>query len=309
MVTQPPIEEIKDSSSSPPNSGRRSDRVQISFSIEAIGTDYQRGQPFCQKGQTVTVSRYGAAISLNYTLAAEQEVTIRCVDTCQEAVARVVGLIYSEGTTFVHGVAFVDAEANPWGIEFPSAGTDEGFGRILLGCHLCQSSKVVHLNEIELQVFEANQSIQQFCKSCSATTSWKRQQNKAHCEPQPKVIKTEELASQRGTEKRKHRRVVMNIPACIRRSGSLEEVVTCDLSRSGIGLRTSKHYEEGALIEVALPYSAGGSGNIFVSARVVHVQRSGRFFKVGIAYSAASGKQQASVYSSGSRSVTDMNDD
>ena len=113
----------------------------------------------------MTISRHGAAIALNCALGVDQELTVRCVDTGKEAVARVVGLIYSAGKAFVYGVAFLDVVANPWGIEFPAlTGADEGFGRILLRCPRCQTSKVVHLNEIELQVFEANKSIQQFCK-------------------------------------------------------------------------------------------------------------------------------------------------
>jgi hypothetical protein len=287
---------------------RRSDRVQISIPIEAIGTDYQRGWPFCKKGQTLAVSQHGAAIVLNYALATDQELTIRCVDTSKEAVARVVGLISSRGKDLVYGITFLNAAANPWSIEFPTlTETDAGLGRILLGCCLCQTHKVSHLNAIELQVFETNQSIQQFCKFCSATTSWKRVVKEAQREAQlPRGIQTQIPVSppRLATNRRKHGRIGADVPACIRQPGYAEEVVTCEnLSRGGLRLRTSKPYQEGARIEVALPYSAG-SGNIFVPATVIHLQDCGSFFRLGIAYAKASGKQQASAYS-GSTSVAD----
>jgi len=287
---------------------RRSDRVEISISIDAIGTDYHRGRPFCQRGQTLTVSRHGAAIALNYALATDQELTIRCVNTAKEAVARVVGLVSGPGKDLVYGIAFLDAAANPWAIEFPAlAGSDDVLGRVLLTCRLCQTYSVVHLNEIELQVFETNGSIQQFCKLCSVTTSWKRAANETAKEINlPKDTQTNKSGSQAShkANRRKHGRVRTNVAACIRQSGFAEEVVTCEnLSRGGLRLRTSRAYQEGARIEVALPYSTE-SGNIFVPAQVIHAQDCGGFFRLGVAYTRVSGEQPTSVYS-GSTSVAD----
>ena len=280
---------------------RRSDRVQLSIPIEAIGTDYHRGQPFCKKGRTLAVSQHGASIILNYALATDQEFTIRRVDTGKEAAVRVIGLISDAEKELVYGVAFLNAAVNLWEIEFPtSVETEEGIGRVLLACRLCQACKVVHLNEIELQVFETNQSIQQFCKSCSATTSWKRAANESTGEPHlTRGIQTQESGSplRKSVDKRKHGRIRSNSAACIRQHGFAEEVVTCEnLSRGGLRLRTSKRYQEGTRIEVALPYSPE-NGNIFVPARVVHVQDCGAFFRLGIAFTGTPGKQQGSAYS------------
>jgi len=304
MAARQPTEEIK-TLETPADVARRSDRVQMSIPIEAIGIDYNRGRPFCHRGQTLAVSRHGAAIVLNYALATDQELTIRCVDTKKEAVARVVGIISGAGNDLVYGVAFLNVEANPWGIEFPPlTGAEEGLGRILLACRMCQAHRVFHLNEIELQVFETNQGTQQFCQSCSATTSWKRVENenypKSSLSPE---VKAQESPKSQPHDKRKHRRVGTNIPACIRQSGFMEEAVTCEnVSRGGLRLRASKPYKKSSLIEVALPYSAGASGNIFVSARVIHVQDCGRFFELGVAYAGAAGT--TSAYS-GSSSVRD----
>ena len=101
-----------------------------------------------------------------------------------------------------------------------------------------------------------------------------------------------------AANRRKYGRIQNNAPACIREPGFADEVVTCEnLSRGGLLLKTSKPYQKGARIEVAILYSAG-SGNIFVPARVIHVQTSGKFFKLGVAYTKRPGtKQQVGAYS------------
>ena len=274
----------------PPDVLRRSDRIEIPIPVEAIGADLTRGQTFCQKGETLAVSRHGAAIVLNYALATNQGLTIRCLNTNEEAEARVVGLISGPRKDLVYGVAFVNPASNPWGIEFPTlTGSDDGLARILLACRLCSAQQVAHLNEIEIQVFDANHTIQQFCKACSITTSWNRPGDKRALDlGPPKQSSTD--GSNAGKNRRKHGRVRVNIQACIRQPGFPDETVACDdISRGGISCRASRPYPKGSRIEVAISYSAVG-GNIFVPARIVHVQKSGHFFKVGVAYGGISGQ-------------------
>jgi hypothetical protein len=265
---------------------RRSDRIEIAISVEAFGTDLARCRAFFQSGETMLVSRHGGALILNYAFATGQELTIRCLSTNEEAEATVVGLMSGPWKHLVYGVAFVNPEANPWGIEFPTlTGSDDGLARLLLGCPLCSSQKVVHLNEIELQVFDSNQAIQQFCSACSETTSWRRLTN--HSLPNPdEQVKSSESAAKTANpvDRRRHGRVKSNILACIRQTGFPEETVACEnISRGGISCRASKAYPKGTKIEVAIPYSPG-NGNIFVPAEVLRVQKSGNYFRVGIAY-------------------------
>jgi hypothetical protein len=148
MVSQKPTAKTKNSGNTSSDGARLTDRVQISIPVEAIGTDLNTGYSFCERGCTSVVSRDGAAIVLNYALAIDQELTIRCLETNKEAEARIVGLISGPRNDLVYGVVFLNAEANPWGIEFPTLTGDEGFGRILLECRLCQAYRVVQLNEI-----------------------------------------------------------------------------------------------------------------------------------------------------------------
>jgi hypothetical protein len=290
-------------------SPRRTDRVQISISLEVMGTDLATGRPFCQRGCTSAVSRNGAAIVLNYALSTYQELTIRCLSTNKEAEARVVGLISGPDHELVYGVALLSTAENLWGIDFPTLTGDEGFGRVLLQCRVCQSYRVVHLNEIEVQVFETNQGIHQFCKACSATTSWRRPASEALPESSlPREQAEQESTAQpsHAANKRKHGRIRTNVAACIREPGFPEEIVSCEnLSRGGIRIRTPKLYQKGTRIEVAVPYSTG-SGNIFVPAQIVHVQHCGEFYRLGVAYVGISEKRQHAEGYSGSALFPDI---
>ena len=86
--------------------------------------------------------------------------------------------------------------------------------------------------------------------------------------------------------RRKHPRTKVNYKACIRRSGSPDDIVTCeDMSRGGICFRSRKQYFERTAIEVAVPYSLGGNA-IFVPAEIAWVQELAKEkqYKCGVAY-------------------------
>lgn len=265
-----------------------------------IGTDPNRGRPFCERGNTSIVSRHGAVIIVNSSLATDQELTIRCLSNNKEAEVRVVGPIAGPDNERFYGVEFLDPAVNLWGIEFPSlTGAEDALARILLRCSLCQATEVAHLDEIEIQVFDETQSIQRFCKHCSATTAWK---------PGPQDADEPISQSDKGTpepsaapptpvqNKRKYNRIKTTMSACIRQPGFPEEIVICEnLSRGGLRFRSPSRYLPGSRIEVAVPYSAG-SGNIFVPARIVYVQEFGNLFAIGAAYVGASAKEQRSQY-------------
>jgi hypothetical protein len=280
---------------------RRSDRIEVSIPIEVIGMDITKGSNFVLETETLTVSRHGGAIFLNCTLATSQELTIRCLSTNEEADAKVVGLMCGPWKRPVYGVAFIDSEVNPWCIEFPPlTGSDDGFARALLGCRSCPAQKVFHLNEIEILVFEANRSIQQFCKGCSATTVWSRSRNATVRDPVPEQ-QTTSVPATSVKNRRKHGRIRTNVAACIRQRSSADEIVVCEnISRGGLSFQTSKPHQKEARIEIAVPYAAE-SGNIFVPARVVHVERLGKLFRLGVAFVSASETQQSAEQYSGSR--------
>jgi hypothetical protein len=75
-----------------------------------------------------------------------------------------------------------------------------------------------------------------------------------------------------GKNCRRHVRAAVNFTACVRHGSCGEEIVECiNISRGGASFYSSKKYEQGALIEMAVPYSFG-SPAIFVYATIRHVK-------------------------------------
>jgi len=255
--------------------------------IQVIGMELSTGQTFCKETETRVISRHGAAIVLSAALSIDDEITVRCLATNEEAKCRVVGLIKQPGTELVYGIAFVEPNVNPWGVEFPElSGPDTGLARALLTCGSCQNREVVYLNEIEMQVLETNGFLQRYCRRCSTMTSWKYDSRNPSAAVQTKeqaAAKPAAHSAQRTIDRRKHGRIRTSALGCVRYGGA-EEMVTCeDVSRGGVSFRTSKIYQKHALVHVAVPCSKG-AGNIFVPARVAHVRQYGNEYFVGVAY-------------------------
>ncbi len=265
-------------------SGRQSDRVSVELAIQVSGTD-ALGAAFLVEARTVVVSRSGAKIVLARKLAPEQELTIRCVASGQEAVGRVVGQIGEAPEGYFYGILLLDSEENPWGINFPPlADSEKAVGRVLLECVRCHNREVAYLDEFELEVFEANQSLSRKCQRCADTTLWKKSFGEVPTPaPEPSPPRP---APARPQIKRREPRRRLRVTACVRSQEFGEELVTTqDVSRSGLCFESRKQYGKGWEVEVAVPYSPGG-GNIFLRAQIASVQEvpSGEVARYGVSY-------------------------
>jgi len=253
---------------------RRIDRVCISFPVRVSGTDHT-GQDFEDMARTLSICRYGATIVLDRQLAAGQRTTIRNLTTSQETIVRVVGQIGGQPNGYVYGIALVDSTQNIWKIQFPPLShSHNAVIRLLLECIGCQAREVAYLNELEVEVFEANTTVSRSCQSCNDWTVWKRALLETTPNDQPgagqQPLVSSTSSDPRNANRRKNVRVrLKKITACIRQPGFEEEVVHVDdLSRGGLRFRSPKTYYEGSRIEVAVPYEPHGP-NIFVLARIV----------------------------------------
>lgn len=269
---------------------RRSDRVDLLLPIEIIGTDLL-GIHFFRKGTASVIGRNGAAIQLDSELVSGQVVTIRNLNNSKECEATVVGSIGQHDNKCSYGVVLADVALNLWDLEFPELVPDQPpIGRIVLSCKVCNRQEVVHLNEIEIHVLETARTLRRHCRICRSETSWFHTSLKeeAITLPEPSELLTE--SSQVNSEsgygwKRKYKRIPTTFPACVRQCGPPGEIVVCDnISRGGICFRSQNRYQPDTHIEVAVPYETKGSGNIFVPARIVHVDLFGRLFRHGAAY-------------------------
>lgn len=269
---------------------RRTHRISLSVPVRVTGTDVN-GQNFVEGGRTLTVNRYGGSILLHRKLAPEQEVTVQCLATNQESEALVVGQVGKQHDGIIYGVALATPGGEFWGIEFPHLDeADESVTRLLLQCCYCRSMEIAYLNELETEIFEATHRLSRPCKSCNASTLWQVATHDLPPEPPPPLPKIQPPPppppTVRSENERRNIRIKLAIKMCIRHPEMGEEILASeDASRGGFCFQSQKEYARGAPLDVAIPYDAE-SANIFVPARIVHVQKlpeEGRF-RYGAAY-------------------------
>lgn len=267
---------------------RRSSRIAMEIPILLIGSDVE-GKTFSEQTKTIVLSRHGSGVVSKYRLPPEQEITIRRLDTNKQAGARVVGLVGSKAGIHTYGLAFLDANLDFWGIEFPPATeVAKEAGRGVFECSGCKGREAFDLNDVELDVYTINGGIARYCKRCGSSTVWTRAAG------DPDGEKSVSLESRRTPEpsptptpmpqppapapkahpenNRKYIPAKVKFTACIRCSGSEDDIVACEeMSRGGFRFTSGKRYVELSMIEVAVPYSPKVL-NIFVPARVDGVQ-------------------------------------
>jgi PilZ domain len=256
---------------------RSSDRVSLFNAIRVSGKD-EGGEAFSVQAKTALVTLHGAAIIIDRELSSDSTVTIRCYGTDTDADARVVGKIEKHPEGSLYGVQFLDPAINPWNIKFPSAGPSPmAVGRLLLQCRDCQRRELVYLDEMELEVFGANQGISRTCEACGKATVWKATPQElteggaVAGAVQPGEPGVETLVPRTHND-RKFLRVKMKLRACIRHPESGDDVVEClDVSRGGICFLSTKVYAKGDLIEASVPYLPG-QANIFTRAKIANVR-------------------------------------
>jgi hypothetical protein len=153
----------------------------------------------------------------------------------------------------------------------------------------CGARKVVHLDSAELSDYNANRKLSLACASCRRKTMWLESREDLTKTAPPKPAnpgRMETAPPLRTHNQRKHRRVPVEIPVCIRQSGSEDDLATtADISHGGLLLISRREYRAGTYIQVAVPYSADAA-NIFVDARVVHTSGvpSQNLYRIGITY-------------------------
>ena len=292
----------------PPDGMRRSSRIPKEIAILLVGSDMD-GKVFSEETKTVVLSRHGAGIVSQYVLSAEQELILRRLDTDKEAEVRIVGQLGSHGESHTYGVAFLDAEVDLWGVDFPSmTDSEKEASRVLLQCSSCKAREVVQQSDLESDVYLVNEGIIRFCRKCGSSTIWKRATGDAAGETVP-LENTPPEAEQRAepvetlpeaspdpapvpqtaarTEnRRKHVRTRVNFQACIRTHAFGDDIVTCeDISRGGLRFKSRKQYVEKTEIEVAAPYTPG-TPDVFVRAQIVRVVEleQEKCFRCGVRY-------------------------
>lgn len=254
---------------------RSSDRVSLFNAIRVNGKD-AAGETFSVEARTAMVTLHGAAIIIKRELASDTTVNIRCYGTSTDAEARVVGKIEKHPDGFLYGVQFLDPAVNPWNIKFPSSGpAPEAVGRLLLQCSECQRRELIYLDEMEVEVFGANQGLTRTCAGCGKPTLWKATPHEVPATEGTVEESAERVATlvPRTHNDRKFLRVRMKLRACIRHPELGDDVVECeDVSRGGVCFLSRKQYTRDMAIEAAVPYLPG-QANIFTRAKIANVRQ------------------------------------
>jgi len=253
---------------------RRSDRVALPVPVQVSGTDLS-GNDFLQETSMKQVARYGGSVLLKAALGPGQVITLRHLVRKSEVRARTVGQLGIQAEARVYGIAFLEPRETFWGIHFPpySEG-DDCLTRVVIECGVCTRREIVPLNEMELEVFEANDRISRSCESCHQWTFWtlaNGERTATSPSPSDGILppaggETPPVAYAR---RRRYPRLRVNLKGGIVLDGEPETVVAVlDMSRGGLRFRTHQAYSVEQWVQVAAPYTLA-AGNIFQPGRIV----------------------------------------
>ena len=252
---------------------RLSERVFLTLPVRLSGAGKQ-GADFLEEGQTVDISRYGAAVMVEGELSIGQAVKIQRVGVGKEAMARVVGRIPGGSGGNLFGLVLLDPEVNLWDISFPSvADAETAVLRALLRCIACGRLAVSYLSEFEADLFLHHHCVSRICRHCGGWTTWTRPYS--HTSPEPGVPDeslhpaSRHLLAPGAQNQRQHDRVRVEAVGCVRhRTLGNEVVLVRDLARGGLSFYSVNDYPEGSHVEMAVPYTSKAP-NIYAPARIV----------------------------------------
>jgi len=260
-------------------SARRTDRVSLTLLLEASGRN-AKGEEFKSPSKTLLINRTGAVIILDQELAPEQFIHLQRRaphESHRKGQVRVVGQFGHQKDGYLYGVEIPDPSMDLWGVEFPAiAESTEAVARMLLECTYCRNREVVHMNDLELRAFETNRGIARHCKTCGVPSIWVQAPHEDEDKLNPRRRRSSAAdapgAIPPGGEQRERERLRLKtrLTACIRQTGSDDELAVCeDISPVGMCFRSKRKYAADTAIDVAVPYSPEAA-NIFLPARVVY---------------------------------------
>jgi hypothetical protein len=252
---------------------RRSERLLLTVPIRVEGVD-RTGEKFVENTRTIVINRQGARIFLKRSVAAGALLVISTNVGRRSARFRVVGPtqpITQEGGEW--GLECLDPKTNLWGIGFPPAEKEEGFGAALIECRRCQTAKLSHLSMVELEVLGTSGLLVRDCEQCGRSTPWTyRETSMGSSKEFPGTVPAlnEGLeASKSGVQRRIHNRVALQMPIRVRSYYGAEEFIRSEnVSRGGLCFITDQIYEVGEVLLITCPYEKGGH-NIEVRGQVV----------------------------------------
>lgn len=254
---------------------RRSERLFLTIPIRVSGTD-PKGRDFSEDCVSVDVSRHGARIRLKNALLADDFIRIKNLKNDQETVFRVVGRVGQPNPDLPYadwGVEVVDSNIVIWGVELKENPADDIAVSALLQCSVCLVISSFLLTHKDVGAAAASAFLRRNCPRCARETLWSyvTSDRRSPSTEAPKPVVNEE-AERRARERRKEKRLAVQVPIRIRTAEGMEEVTkTVNLSASGARFLSQRDYPLGVQVFVAAPYRVGEEA-IEVRATVEHVE-------------------------------------
>jgi hypothetical protein len=261
---------------------RRTDRLKLTILLRVKGLD-DAGRPFETDAHTLSLNRHGARIYISRALSRGQFVHLINPLGHRGADFRVVGPVsppMEKGGEW--GVECIEAKENIWGINFPApAQGQDAEAQALLECRKCHNVSMLQLSLVEVDVLQTSGIVSKSCKTCDATSPWGYAQKQLAVAgpPDEAAMFAEARAgvavAAPGRERRRHRRVSMQLPVRIRDYyGAIEITKSEDVSKGGFCFCSEKNFYVGEGILVVCPYSTS-SQNIEVHSIIVRRQEIG----------------------------------
>ncbi len=253
---------------------RRSDRLMLTVPLTVHGKD-AGGLLFQDTARTSVLNRHGARIQIARRLASGDVVRVVNMLNRQAADFRIVGPVapFTEaGGEF--GVECLDRRANIWGIQFPPLAEGESAeSKALLECRKCHTVALIPLSLVEVEVLETSGILMNVCEHCKVRTQYGYAEKQISMgTPGDAAIVAEvqaEVDAVAASERRRHRRVALQLPVRIRDyQGGVEFTKSENISKGGFCFTSNKDYQVGEGLLVVCPYHEAGQ-SIEVRGRIV----------------------------------------
>ncbi|MGH9351851.1 MAG: PilZ domain-containing protein [Terriglobia bacterium] len=262
---------------------RRSDRLTLTLPLLIRGVD-ENGEEFECEAQTINVNRDGARIRIPRFLRSGQQVKVINKLSQREAVFRVAGPLApltEKGGEFGFmgpislenqqkretGSISIDSSASLWGIRFPPLAVgQDSCPKALLACRQCKTVELIYISLIEIEVLETSGILTRPCVKCQSESPWGYSEGALETADSPGEVPVPAGAA--GAERRRHRRVVLQMSILIRDYfGGVEVTKSENVSKGGVGFASEKIYQIGEGVMIACPYDKA-SHNIEVPGHI-----------------------------------------
>jgi hypothetical protein len=239
-------------------------RLLLAIPIRVLGFDEGRGEVF-EDTETIEISRTGARLALEHRVYPGDVIRIINLENCCEADFRIVGPARLVRAAKVEwGVECVESDRNIWEMETDSraAGPDAG-AETALECRACGAQEAACLTPVEEEVLYSSGIIARECGACAMLTYWTcadpALRPRSFAPGEPVAPPPRQLRQKLQTEKRREKRLGLQLPVRVRTaSGAEESGKTYNISLGGLAVGLEMELKPGEFVSLCCPFTRDG---------------------------------------------------